>query len=126
MKSKHAVKTNKTKKVAAKTPPVPVKGGLKKQYSKSGSTCRIFFRLPREAAPNAGTVMLVGDFNNWNTTETQMKRLKNGDYQLSLTLPCKREYRFRYLIDNCCWENDWCADKYIPNRFGCDDSVVVV
>ena len=99
---------------------------LKKQYVKANNICKVTFRLPKDAAHNAELVTIVGDFNNWNLTENKMKKLKNGDFTLTLDLPCSREYRFRYLIDANRWENDWFADKYLPNNFGADDSVVVV
>lgn len=102
------------------------KQGPKKNYIKSGTSCKVTFRLPKAAAPEARIVTVVGDFNNWNVTETKMKKLKNGDFTTTLELPCNREYRFRYLIDANRWENDWFADKYIPNRYGSDDSVVVI
>jgi hypothetical protein len=104
----------------------PGKTGPKKTYIKSGRSCKVTFRLPKAAAPEARMVTVVGDFNNWNVTETKMKKLKNGDFTTTLELPCNREYRFRYLIDANRWENDWFADKYIPNRYGSDDSVVVI
>jgi hypothetical protein len=100
--------------------------GIKKQNPKSNGSCKVTFTLPKEAAPEAQVVAIVGDFNNWNLTETQMKKLKSGDFQLTLKLPLDREYRFRYLVDSTYWENDWCADKYVPNSFGCDDSLVIV
>lgn len=100
--------------------------GLKKQYVKSKSTCKVTFRLPKDAAPDAKTVTIVGDFNNWNVTETPMKKLKNGDFTLTLELPCDREYNFRYLIDANRWEQDWFADKHIPGDNDIDNSVVVV
>lgn len=100
--------------------------GLKKLYLKSGASCKVTFRLPKMAAPEANSVAIAGDFNNWNSSHTMMKKLKNGDFTATLELPCKREYRFRYLIDNHRWENDWTADKYLPNDYGSDDSVVVV
>jgi len=99
--------------------------GLKKTYLKS-SGCRVTFVLPKEAAPEAEKVTIVGDFNNWNYAETEMKKLRSGDFKLTLKLSPDREYKFRYLIDSRKWENDWCADKYIPNPFGGDDSVVVI
>jgi 1,4-alpha-glucan branching enzyme len=99
---------------------------LKKQYLKSDNICKVTFRLPKEAANGAQVVTIVGDFNDWNTTESRMKRLKNGDFTLTLPLACNREYRFRYLIDSNRWENDWCAEKYVPNNFGTEDSVVAV
>lgn len=102
-----------------------VSRGINKQYLKSGSLCNVTFRLPKEAAPDAQAVTIVGDFNNWNEKETSMKKLKSGDFKLILKLPCHREYRFRYLIDSDHWENDWYADKYVTNAYGCDDSVVV-
>lgn len=102
------------------------KKGMKKQYLKTRPACRVTFSLPREAAPFAKYVSVVGDFNNWSITETPLKQLKNGDFRTTITLPCDREYRFRYLIDADRWENDWYADKYVPNCYGSDDSVVVV
>ncbi len=99
---------------------------VKKQYLKSKPLCKITFRLPKEAAQGAKSVTVVGDFNNWNVTQTPMKKMKNGDYSLTVELPCNREYNFRYLIDANRWENDWFADKYIPNEFGEDNSVVSI
>ncbi|MBI5664405.1 MAG: isoamylase early set domain-containing protein [Nitrospirae bacterium] len=100
--------------------------GLKKQYLKSKNICKVTFRLPKEAAPDAKNVTIVGDFNKWNITETKMKKLRNGDFILTLELPCDREYSFRYLIDANHWEKDWFADKHIPGDSEVDDSVVVV
>ncbi len=99
---------------------------LKKSYLKSGNKCKVTFRLPKQAALKAETVAIVGDFNNWSLSENRMIKLKSGDFKATLDLSCDREYRFRYLIDSNRWENDWKADKYIPNAFGDDDSVVVV
>ncbi len=100
--------------------------GIEKQYLKSRPVCKVTFRLPKEAAPEAQSVTIVGEFNNWDATETPMKKFKNGDFTITLELPCNREYRFRYLIDGNRWENDWCADMYVPNAYGCDDSVVII
>ncbi len=116
----------KTLKQATKSKPKPVPvTSLKKQYLKSNLLCKVTFRLPKDAAPGASTASIVGEFNNWNMSEHQMKKLKNGDFTATVELPCNREYRFRYLIDSNHWENDWFADKYIPNEYGSDDSVVV-
>ena len=118
------------KKVVAKSPAKKTKTvsvqGLKKQYLKKGSSCKVTFRLPREAAPAAEMVTVVGDFNDWDMKGTQMQKLKSGDFKTTLELPCNKEFRFRYLIDADHWENDWAADKYLPNEYGDDDSVVVI
>lgn len=100
--------------------------GIKKQYVASKTLCKVTFRLPKEAAHGAENVTIVGDFNNWNVTQSPMKKLKNGDFSLTVELPCDRQYNFRYLIDAVRWENDWFADKYIPNGFGEDNSVISV
>jgi 1,4-alpha-glucan branching enzyme len=125
-KIKSAKKTSTGQKKGRKPLKENVNRGIKKQYLKSDKSCSVTFRLPKESAPDAQVVTIVGDFNNWNVKETLMNKLKSGDFKLILKLPCAREYRFRYLIDSNRWENDWCADKYVPNAFGCDDSVVII
>jgi len=112
-------------KAPAKTKTVSVQG-LKKQYLKKSSSCKVTFRLPKEAAPTAEMVTVVGDFNDWDLKGTQMQKLKSGDFKAILELPCNEEFRFRYLVDSDHWENDWAADKYLPNQYGDDDSVVVI
>lgn len=44
---------------------------------------------------------------------------------LTLTLDPEREYQFRYLVNGTSWQNDAAADKYVPNAYGDDNSVVV-
>jgi 1,4-alpha-glucan branching enzyme len=100
---------------------------FKKKYLKSKERCRVSFRLPNTAVPGAQTVHIVGEFNNWSTEKTPMKRLKNGEFTVSVDLVPGREYQFRYLVDQAIWENDWEADRYVKSDFGgCDNSVVAV
>lgn len=99
---------------------------IKKQYLKSRHTCKVTLYLPKEAAPEAKKVTVAGDFNNWDTENIPMKRLRNGNFTISIELDKDRAYHFRYLIDGSRWENDWCADRYTPNPYGCDNSVVVI
>ena len=102
------------------------KPSLIKKYIKGNTICKVTFKLPRDAAPDASDVKLTGEFNNWDLTGIPMIRQKNGDFLLTLELAGGREYRFKYLIDGIRWENDWHADKYVPNDHGSDDSVVIV
>ena len=37
-------------------------------------------------------------------------------YIAEMVIATGRTYRFRYLIDNERWENDWAADSYAPER----------
>lgn len=100
---------------------------LQKRYLKSRDVSKVTFRLPKDAAPKAVKVALVGDFNDWSPTATPMTRLKNGEFKVTLDLETGHEYSFRYLIEDDVWENDWAADKYVPCGFpGEENSVVVV
>jgi 1,4-alpha-glucan branching enzyme len=100
---------------------------LKKQFLKNKPVCKVTFNLPKEEAKAAGTVNLVGDFNNWDTSAAPMKKFKNGKFTITVDLKTGREYQFRYLMDGKRWENDQNADKYIPvPELSAENSVVVV
>ncbi|MEE9259684.1 MAG: isoamylase early set domain-containing protein [Candidatus Scalindua sediminis] len=100
--------------------------GIKKEFLKTKNVCRVTFRLPNAAAPDAKSVYIVGDFNNWNYHANPMKKLKKGDYTIKLDLEPEREYQFRYLIDELKWENDWKADQYVKSPYGDSDNSVVI
>lgn len=96
---------------------------LKKQFLKTKDAVKVTFSLPE--AVQGETVFLVGDFNNWDEAATAMKRQKNGSFTVTLDLERNREYQFRYLVNGTEWHNDWEADKYVPNPYSGDNSVVV-
>jgi 1,4-alpha-glucan branching enzyme len=97
---------------------------IKKAYTKTGKSCRVTFELPTEV--NAETAFLCGEFNDWNGDAKPMKRRKDGSFTQTISLKPGQTYRFRYLLDDQRWENDWDADAYVPNPFGSEDSVVEV
>lgn len=66
---------------------------------------------------------VVGEFNDWSPDRHPMTS-DGAISTVSIRLAPGRAYRFRYLIDGARWENDWQADRYEPNDFGGDDSVV--
>ena len=100
---------------------------LKKAYSTTQPVCKVTFSLPVEAAPDAEKVMLVGDFNNWNTLDAPIMKKGKNQFEVALELPAGRSYEFRYLIDNKRWENDWEADDYTPSPFaGIANSVLTL
>lgn len=84
------------------------------------------FRLSKEDALGAENVNIVGEFNNWSTKQTPMKKLKDGSFTLTLDLESKRQYQFRYLIDDQLWVNDPAADKYVPSGYAGSDNAVVI
>jgi 1,4-alpha-glucan branching enzyme len=124
-KAKTTAKKTTTKRSTSKEPTVS-NAGIKKEYLKRKNVCKVTFRLPRIAVPEAKTVCVVGEFNNWNIYGNTMKKLKSGDFTLTLDLEPGREYQFRYLIDESRWENDWNADKYVTSPYGDSDNSVIV
>jgi 1,4-alpha-glucan branching enzyme len=95
---------------------------LKKQVLKTKPVCKVTFTLPDDI--KAETAYLVGDFNNWDEKATPMKKLKGGQFTVTLELDRGHDYQFRYLVDGSMWHNDTEADHYVPNPFSGDNSVV--
>lgn len=95
---------------------------LKKQALKTKPVCKVTFSLPAQV--QGDTVFLVGDFNNWQEDVTPMKRNKDGSFSATLELDQGKEFQFRYLVNGSEWHNDWEADRYVPNPFSGDNSVV--
>ncbi len=100
--------------------------GIKKQYLKTKSMCKVTFRIDKNVAGSAIAANLVGDFNDWNIEATPMKGLKNGAFTVTMDLEPQKEYQFRYLLDKTSWMNDWDADKYIPTIYGDSENSVIV
>ena len=88
------------------------------------ATVDVTFTLP--SAVGAGDVLLCGDFNGWTAGGTPLRRGGDGAWQVTVPLEPGNSYHFRYLLDGQRWENAWQADRYEPNPFGSDNSVVIV
>ena len=97
---------------------------LKKQFLKSRPTCKVTFRLPKEAADNAKEVKLLGDFNDWDEAKGIPMKMNKSDCTTTIELPIENEFQFKYLLDGKTWLNDWQADKYVASPFGEENSVV--
>lgn len=97
---------------------------LKKSYSKTGNYCRVTFKLPEEVG--AETAVLCGEFNDWDPEANPMRRLKDGSFSATVSLPAGQSYRYRFLLDGERWENDWEAEEYVANEHGTEDSLVTV
>lgn len=98
---------------------------IKKKFLKT--KCKVTFILPEALATDVESAFLVGDFNDWNETSTPLdkKESKTGrNFEITLDLDLNKDYQFRYLVNGGEWHNDWHADRYVPNPFSGDNSVV--
>jgi serine/threonine protein kinase len=77
-----------------------------------------------QTAPNARSVTIVGDFNNWNPTATPMRKRPNGEWVVSVQLPAGR-HTYKLVVDD-----KWIADPENPAQVddgkGGKNSVVVI
>lgn len=92
---------------------------ITKKYLKSRQVAKVTFRV--DFAKKAQRAEIAGDFNNWKPQP--LRRLKSGDFKIELELTPGQSYQYRYRIDGV-WENDWTTDRYIPNGFGEENSVI--
>lgn len=74
-------------------------------------------------APSAGSVYVLGDFNDWKKTESnRLTKLESGDWSGHFNLE-RGKYRYKFLVDD-----EWTQDPNNPsaetNVFGSTDSVL--
>ena len=98
---------------------------IKKQALKSKPICKVTFGLSKKEAPDASKVNLVGEFNDWNKTNTELTKMKSGDFKITLSLEQDKSYQFRYLIDGVHWINDSDADRYVHSGIGNESNGVI-
>jgi 1,4-alpha-glucan branching enzyme len=99
--------------------------GIRKQFLKGKSVCKVTFKIPEKIGNGKKQAHVVGEFNDWSTSATPMKRLKNGAFSATMELEKGRSYQFRYLLGRSHWENDPDADGYRQTPFeGSDNSVI--
>ncbi len=99
---------------------------IEKKFVKTKPVCKVKFSLSGDQYKSASSILLVGDFNNWQLGETPLKKAKTGIWSVSLDLETGKEYQFRYLIDGTNWENDSEADKFVPSGLGSENSVIAL
>jgi 1,4-alpha-glucan branching enzyme len=86
---------------------------IKKQYLKSKPVCKVTFEL---AAKESKKVSVVGDFNEWDTEATPLKKLKNGTFKAVLPLVSGSSYEYKFVVDGN-YINDENADSLKFNEF---------
>lgn len=75
--------------------------------------------------PQARTVQVAGDFNNWQPEKTPMRKISSsGTWEVKLAL-AKGTYRYRFVVDGH-WQQDPHNKMTEPNPYGGLNSVLKV
>jgi 1,4-alpha-glucan branching enzyme len=98
---------------------MPAKKVAKKKAPKKASKVRETFELN---APDAGTVLLVGDFTDWEENPRQMKRLKSGVWKVQVTLDAGQSVQYRFLVDGTWVDDSECLTR-VQNGMGGENCV---
>ncbi len=75
-------------------------------------------------APDARSVYVAGDFNNWKTDSASMMQQVDGTWKLKVSLPAGR-YRYRFVKDGE-WIEDPSNTNHVMNPYGQLDSLIEV
>jgi 1,4-alpha-glucan branching enzyme len=75
-------------------------------------------------APEAKSVYLAGEFNNWDIQSIPMKKGNTKDWKTTINLSSGR-YEYKYFVDGTWAENIPDVEK-VPNDFGTQNFVIHV
>ncbi len=81
-----------------------------------GKTKPVSFQIE---APQAGTVLVAGDFTNWEAKP--LKQRKDGTWSTNLSLQ-PGVYEYKFVVDGQ-WQEDPHEDRKVHNQFGTYNSV---
>lgn len=75
--------------------------------------------------PNARSVSVAGNFNQWSSSAHQMARSASGVWTAIVMLP-PGEHLFMYVVDGTQWISPPAAEDYSDDGFGAKNGVVIV
>jgi hypothetical protein len=75
-------------------------------------------------APEAGSVLVAGDFTKWESAPVRLAREEAGVWKTTLSLK-PGKYQYRLLVDGQ-WQNDPQCPELQPNAFGTVNCVLSV
>lgn len=96
-----------------------------KKTSIKGITDKVSVTFETSAFPEAKTLSLVGDFNAWDPDATPMKQRKDGAWAVTLRLPKRRDFQYRFVVDGQTWTTDAESETTAPNPYGGVNAVVL-
>ena len=73
--------------------------------------------------PDAKSVYLVGDFNEWDPKARRMVKARNGTFRAKMKLP-PGDHSYKFVVDGI-WLADPSCEQY-PNAFGTTNSIARV
>jgi hypothetical protein len=77
-------------------------------------------------APQASTVALVGDFNDWDATRTPLRAAAGGGIW-SVNVPLRPgQHQYAFVVDGKDWRPDPAAPRAVTDDFGAPNSVIIV
>lgn len=98
---------------------------IKKQFLKSKDKYKVTWAIDKKAVKDAESITLAGDFNDWSLNENSFKKLKSGNFTLTLVLDKDADYQFRYLVNGTNWMNEAEADAFVDNSVSNEQNCVL-
>ena len=106
----------------------PAKSSTKTTAFRTAATKKTTTGIPsidfKLVAPDAKDVYLVGEFNDWNTSQYRLRRYKDGTYKKKLQLK-PGHYQYLFLVDGEWWIDPEHLER-TPNPFGSENSFIDV
>jgi len=75
-------------------------------------------------APQAETVFVAGDFNQWRAADLRLRQDEAGAWKVQVWLAPGR-YEYRFIVDGE-WQDDPNASARVPNAFGSSNCILEV
>ena len=105
--------------------PVPIAGGQAQTASFApGQESKVYVRLVL-LQPDARSVSVAGDFNDWNPGQTKLERSEGGMWTATIALKPGR-YQYMFVIDGKQWVVDPLAEEGAGDGFGSQNAVLDV
>ena len=103
--------------------PVPVAGSQAQTASFApGQESKVYVRLVL-LQPDARSVSVAGDFNDWNPGQTKLERSEGGMWTATIALKPGR-YQYMFVIDGKQWVADPLAEEGTGDGFGSQNAVL--
>ncbi len=94
------------------------------QAKKAKRSKKVYETEFKLSAPQAQSVFIAGDFNQWSLTSHPLKADANGTWRISFGLNPGR-YEYRFIVDGE-WQNDPACSSFVENPFGTSNSLKIV